>query len=112
MKFWIRVPALLMSAVVLCAPLLTAPAAAFAAPKKALCAVCSVREGAGPEEVKATVKHDGKQYAFCSTNCRDEFLKNPKEFLKASAPPTAPEADHKDHQHGPAPKGAGSSAPS
>jgi peroxiredoxin/YHS domain-containing protein len=68
----------------------------LAAPTEALCAVCSVREGAGPEPVKATAKHEGKEYAFCSTNCRDEFLKNPAEFLKPFTPHPAPAFSLKD----------------
>jgi thiol-disulfide isomerase/thioredoxin len=67
-----------------------------AAPKTAPCAVCSVREGAGAEAVKATVKHEGKEYYFCSTKCRDEFAKNPSEFLKAAEPYPAPAFSLKD----------------
>src|SRR5687767_15614413 len=61
-----------------------------AAPKEALCAVCSVREGAGLEPVKATAKHQGKDYYFCSTGCKADFLKNPSEFLKPFEPKPAP----------------------
>lgn len=61
----------------------TLPASpAHAAPaEKALCAVCAPREGAGPEEVRATATYKGKPYAFCSASCKVEFLKNPNEFL-------------------------------
>ncbi len=67
-----------------------------AAPKSAPCAVCSVREGAGDEPVKATVKLEGKEHYFCSTKCRDEFVKNPAEFLKALDPYPAPAFSLKD----------------
>jgi thiol-disulfide isomerase/thioredoxin len=67
-----------------------------AAPKTAPCAVCSVREGAGAEAVKATAKHEGKEYYFCSTKCRDEFVKDPSEFLKALEPYAAPAFGLKD----------------
>lgn len=112
MKFRSQLSPLMLATMFIHAALLSSANPVLAAPKRAPCAVCSVREGAGPEDVRATVKHEGKEYSFCSTNCRDEFLKNPQEFVKAAAPPTAPEADHKEHDHGPAPKGAGSSAPS
>jgi len=69
---------------------------AYAAPKKAPCAVCSVREGAGPEAVKATATYEGKEYAFCAVKCRDEFLKDPKAFLKANTPRPAPAFSLKD----------------
>ena len=62
----------------------------WAAPKKAPCAVCAVREGAGPEPVKATAVHQGKEYSFCSDKCRVEFLKDPAEFLQTQAPKAAP----------------------
>lgn len=53
-----------------------------AAPKeKAICAVCGPREGAGAEPVKATATYKSKTYAFCSTECKVEFLENPIEFL-------------------------------
>jgi thiol-disulfide isomerase/thioredoxin len=68
-----------------------APPAAAAAPKKAACAVCSVREGAGPEAVKATATYEGKEYYFCSTRCRDEFLKDPKPFTQPFTPKPAPD---------------------
>jgi peroxiredoxin len=61
-------------------------AAALAAPKRAECAVC--REGEEP--VKATAMHQGKEYYFCSTNCRDQFLKDPGSFVKSAAPRPAP----------------------
>ena len=62
----------------------------LAAPKKALCAVCVVREGSGPETVRATAKHEGKEYYFCSDGCKADFLKNPSEFLKGFEPKPAP----------------------
>lgn len=48
---------------------------------RAVCAVCGPREGAGFEPVKATATYKGKQYFFCSVQCKVEFLKNPDAFL-------------------------------
>lgn len=57
---------------------------------RAVCAVCGPREGAGFEPVKATATYQGKQYFFCSTKCKVEFLKNPKAFLVTDAGKPAP----------------------
>lgn len=57
---------------------------------RAVCAVCGPREGAGFEPVKATATYKGKQYFFCSTKCKVEFLKNPDEFLVTDAGKPAP----------------------
>ena len=54
--------------------------AAFAE-DQAICAVCGPREGSGFEPVKARAKYKGKDYAFCSLECKVEFLKNPDAFL-------------------------------
>ena len=48
---------------------------------RAVCAVCGPREGSGFEPVKATATYRGKQYFFCSTKCKIDFLKNPDAFL-------------------------------
>lgn len=48
---------------------------------RAVCAVCGPREGAGFEPVEATATWKGKQYFFCSLECKVEFLKNPAAFL-------------------------------
>ena len=77
-------PALLAMMVFVGAGTVTKPAAALMAPKSAECAVC--REGEEP--VKATLKHDGKEYYFCSTGCRDQFKADPAKFAKA--PPSGP----------------------
>ena len=69
---------------------------AIAAPKKAPCVVCVVREGAGPETVRATASHGGKEYYFCREECKAEFLKNPSAFLKEEAPRAAPAFSLKD----------------
>lgn len=68
------------------------PTPALAAPKKAECAVC--REGEEP--VKATAKHEGKEYYFCSTGCRDQFVKDPAKFMRTSPPGPAPAFSLKD----------------
>src|SRR5688500_16818209 len=104
MRFPIHLAVLVLATAFAQSALTAAHRPAQAAPKKALCAVCSVREGAGPEEVQATAKHQGRRYSFCSTACRDEFLKNPDEFVKAQP---AEQHDHKS-----APEGGQSTAPS
>lgn len=53
----------------------------LAAEDRAVCAVCGPREGSGFEPVKATATYKGKQYYFCSTKCKVDFLKNPDAFL-------------------------------
>ena len=62
----------------------------LAAEDRAVCAVCGPREGSGFEPVKATATYRGKQYFFCSTKCKVEFLKNPDEFLVTDAGKPAP----------------------
>jgi thiol-disulfide isomerase/thioredoxin len=99
-----RLPALVLVAALITVPLvsLVRPARAFqnneksATPKKAACAVCSVREGAGPEAVKASATYEGQTYYFCREECRAEFLKNPAEFLLAATPRPAPAFTLKD----------------
>lgn len=34
------------------------------------------------DHVKETAKYAGKTYGFCSKYCKDEFLKNPKKYVK------------------------------
>lgn len=62
---------------------------AFAA-DEAVCAVCGPREGSGFEPVKARATYKGKEYAFCSVQCKVEFLKNPAEFLATDEGKPAP----------------------
>lgn len=57
---------------------------------RAVCAVCGPREGAGFEPVKATATYKGKQYFFCSTKCKVDFLKDPAAFLVTDAGKPAP----------------------
>ena len=61
-----------------------------AAEDRAVCAVCGPREGSGFEPVKATATYKGKQYFFCSTKCKVEFLKDPEAFLVTDAGKPAP----------------------
>src|ERR687894_509756 len=56
-------------------------------PEQAPCAVCSVREGAGDEPVRATTTYEGKTYYFCQEACRDKFLEDPKKWIKPAAAP-------------------------
>lgn len=48
---------------------------------QAVCAVCGPREGAGFEPVRARATYQGKEYAFCSLECKVAFLKDPQSFL-------------------------------
>lgn len=64
--------------------------AATAAEDQAVCAVCGPREGSGFEPVKARATHKGKSYAFCSVECKVEFLENPDEFLVTDEGKPAP----------------------
>lgn len=65
-------------------------AVAALAEDQAICAVCGPREGAGFEPVKARATHKGKEYAFCSLQCKVEFLKNPEAFLVTDEGKPAP----------------------
>ena len=67
-----------------------AAALSVAAEDRAVCAVCGPREGAGFEPVKATATYKGKQYFFCSTKCKVDFLKDPDSFLISDAGKPAP----------------------
>lgn len=96
MKSYVHLPVVLMATTFVGVTVALAPRPAFAAPKKAPCAVCSVREGSGPEAVKATATYEGKEYSFCTEKCRAEFLKNPQAFLKANTPRPAPAFSLKD----------------
>ncbi|HYC60105.1 MAG TPA: redoxin family protein [Thermoanaerobaculia bacterium] len=63
----------------------------LAAEDRAVCAVCGPREGAGFEPVKATATYKGKQYFFCSVECKVEFLKDPDAFLITDEGKPAPD---------------------
>lgn len=86
--------AALLTLVPLAAAPISAPAAnnaqGEALPKMAPCAACAVREGKGSEKVAATAVDECKTYFFRSTNCRDEFLQNPRQFVESSSPRPAP----------------------
>jgi Cu+-exporting ATPase len=43
--------------------------------------VCGMELTPGKEE--AEFQYQGKTYRFCSRECRDLFVKNPDEYLKA-----------------------------
>jgi peroxiredoxin len=70
--------------------LVLAAFAAVAAVDQAVCAVCGPREGSGFEPVKAHATHKGKTYAFCSLECKVEFLKDPEQFLVTDEGKPAP----------------------
>lgn len=72
------------------AALLLLVALPLVADEKAVCAVCGPREGAGFEPVKAKATYKGKEYFFCSLECKVEFLKNPAAFLITDAGKAAP----------------------
>jgi thiol-disulfide isomerase/thioredoxin len=57
---------------------------------RAICAVCGPREGSSFEIVKARATWRGTEYAFCSVQCKVEFLQNPNEFLISEAGTEAP----------------------
>lgn len=78
---------LIVSLILLSLLILTLP---LQAEDRAVCAVCGPREGAGFEVVKATATYKGKQYFFCSLECKVEFLKNPDAFLITDAGKPAP----------------------
>jgi len=57
------------------------------APKRAVCVVCQVKEGATePEPVKAVRIRDGKTYAFCKQACAEEFDADPAAYMAPSFP--------------------------
>jgi len=65
-----------------------APAAA----EKAVCLVCSVKEGASePEEVKAWRTYEGTRYGFCSEKCAGEFDADAAAYVPPTLPRPAPE---------------------
>jgi YHS domain-containing protein len=48
---------------------------------KAVCAVCSVKEGTkNEEEVKATLDYKGKTYGFCNESEKAEFISDPAKY--------------------------------
>ena len=79
-----------MRALVISLMLVFFVAAAASAEDRAICAVCGPREGSGPETVKATANYKGKQYFFCSVQCKVEFLKNPDAYLVTDSGKPAP----------------------
>jgi thiol-disulfide isomerase/thioredoxin len=98
-RFTILLTAAALAAIPVAAPRFPAAAAdsqPSPLPKSAPCAVCAVREGAGPEPVRASASYEGKTYYFCREACRDEFLKDPREFLRAGTPRPAPAFSLKD----------------
>jgi len=67
------------------------PGAVSAAPSKAVCVVCQVKEGAREEEaVKATRTHDGVEYYFCSEKCAKAFDADPVAYVPRDLPWPAP----------------------
>jgi thiol-disulfide isomerase/thioredoxin len=90
------VPTLLVATTLTSATIAVQPRPALAAPKQAPCAVCSVKEGAGPEPVRATATYNGKEYTFCNDGCKKEFLANPAAFLKSPEARPAPALALKD----------------
>jgi YHS domain-containing protein len=62
---------------------------AEATPPSAVCAVCGVREKAGPEPVAATFVYQGKTYYFCKQACKEEFRLDPEKWIRAAAAPPA-----------------------
>jgi peroxiredoxin/YHS domain-containing protein len=68
------------------------------AAEKAVCLVCSVKEGARePESVKASRTYAGTRYDFCSEACAREFDADPTAFVQ-SLPRPAPDLEVADLQ--------------
>ena len=69
----------------------SAPLAAPAAAREALCVVCQVKEGAThAETVRATRTVEGREYEFCSEKCAREFVADPAAFVPPVFPRPAP----------------------
>lgn len=50
---------------------------------RAVCAVCSVKEGTKEtEEVKATLDYKGKTYGFCNESEKAEFISDPAKYAQ------------------------------
>jgi YHS domain-containing protein len=84
--------------------------AAAKPPEKAVCAICGVREKAGPEPVAASFVHEGKTYSFCQQKCKEEFCLDPERWIQAAADAAkepGTRADGKRHQHGTKARAAG-----
>jgi Cu+-exporting ATPase len=73
-------------------PVVSAASSEVPVPKEAVCAVCGVREKAGPEPVAATFVYQGKTYYFCKQACKEEFRLDPEKWIKAAAAAPAPSA--------------------
>jgi peroxiredoxin len=86
--FWL--PIFMTGKIAVLVLLLLTASFAFADEEVAICAVCGPREGAGPEKVKARATYKGKTYAFCSLECKVEFLKDPEAFLVTDEGKPAP----------------------
>ena len=69
----------------------TALLAALQMPDKALCSVCALKGGETEwEKVKAHSQHDGRDYYFCSKECKIEFDSDPLAYLPPVLPRPAP----------------------
>jgi thiol-disulfide isomerase/thioredoxin len=84
-------PALRGPILVLTVLLLAAFVPEAGAAEKGVCAVCGPREGAGLEPIAARATLRGREFVFCSLECKVEFLKDPSAFTeppeKRLAPP-------------------------
>jgi YHS domain-containing protein len=60
-----------------------APEGSIKVGDKAVCAVCTVKEGREPEleEAKATINYKGKTYPFCDVSEKAEFISNPGKYV-------------------------------
>lgn len=58
---------------------------------KGICAVCGPREGAGLEPIRSRATLDGREFVFCSLECKVEFLKDPAAFTEPPEKRPAPE---------------------
>lgn len=68
--------------------------AGLVVPDKAVCRVCAARSTHGsdpePEDVAGVSVHDGKLYAFCSDECKNEFDASPDWWAEMELPFAVP----------------------
>lgn len=74
--------------------------AEFDVPDEAVCRVCSARSTHGaepePEEVAGVSVHDGRLYAFCSDECKQEFDASPAWWAEMELPFEIPDLEVRD----------------
>ena len=79
-----------LTLIVLLLSLVAIPLQAEQSSEKGVCAVCGPREGAGLEPIRARATLSGREFVFCSLECKVEFLKNPALFTEPQERRPAP----------------------